>query len=106
MAARVSRRNDRSRHPAVLVAGGIFVVGRSSARSCSAWRVQGFPRLAALAVAISQAPHIVAAVVGSTDGGWPITWEPPSEASALEWRGVATLKALLTLRSYGRLSDD
>jgi hypothetical protein len=28
------------------------------------------------------------------------------EASALEWRGVATLRALLTLRSYGRLSDD
>jgi len=40
------------------------------------------------------------------DGGWPITWEPPSEACALEWRGVATLRALLTLRSYGRLSDD
>jgi hypothetical protein len=40
------------------------------------------------------------------DGGWPISWEPPSPASALEWRGVATLRALLTLRSYGRLRDD
>ena len=37
------------------------------------------------------------------DGGWPITWEPPSEASALEWRGIVTLGALRTLVSYGRL---
>jgi hypothetical protein len=38
------------------------------------------------------------------DGGWPITWEPPSEAAALEWRGVVTLNALRTLTSYGRLN--
>jgi hypothetical protein len=38
------------------------------------------------------------------DGGWPITWEPPSEAARLEWRGVVTLDALRTLVSYGRLS--
>jgi hypothetical protein len=37
------------------------------------------------------------------DGGWPITWEPPSEAALLEWRGIATLSALRTLVSYGRL---
>ncbi|MGN6793467.1 MAG: hypothetical protein ACTHJW_13875 [Streptosporangiaceae bacterium] len=37
------------------------------------------------------------------DGGWPITWEPPSEASGLEWRGIVTLGALRTLTSYGRL---
>jgi hypothetical protein len=37
------------------------------------------------------------------DGGWPITWEPPSEAAVLEWRGVVTLGALRTLVSYGRL---
>jgi hypothetical protein len=37
------------------------------------------------------------------DGGWPITWEPPGSASALEWRGIETLRALRTLRSYGRL---
>jgi hypothetical protein len=37
------------------------------------------------------------------DGGWPIGWEPPSEASTLEWRGIVTLDALRTLTSYGRL---
>jgi hypothetical protein len=38
------------------------------------------------------------------DGGWPITWEPPSEAAVWEWRGMVTLQALRTLTSYGRLS--
>jgi hypothetical protein len=38
------------------------------------------------------------------DGEWPITWKPPSEASALEWRGIVTLDALRTLTSYGRLT--
>ena len=38
-----------------------------------------------------------------TDGGWPITWEPPSMASVLEWRGIETLRALRTLHAYGRL---
>jgi hypothetical protein len=38
------------------------------------------------------------------DGGWPITWEPPSEASLLEWRGIVTLGALRTLVSYGRIN--
>jgi hypothetical protein len=37
------------------------------------------------------------------DGGWPITWEPPAAASTLEWRGIETLRALRTLRAYGRL---
>jgi hypothetical protein len=37
------------------------------------------------------------------DGGWPITWEPPSDAARLEWRGIVTLTALRTLVSYGRL---
>ena len=37
------------------------------------------------------------------DGGWPITWEPPGAASALEWRGIETLRALRTLEAYGRL---
>lgn len=37
------------------------------------------------------------------DGGWPITWDPPSEAARLEWRGMVTLTALRTLVSYGRL---
>ena len=37
------------------------------------------------------------------DGGWPVTWEPPSEASRLDWRGIVTLQAVRTLRSYGRI---
>jgi len=37
------------------------------------------------------------------DGGWTISWEPPGEASTLEWRGIVTLGALRTLTSYGRL---
>ena len=40
------------------------------------------------------------------DGGWPITWEPPSEAARLEWRGVVTLQALRTLTSYGLMTAD
>lgn len=40
------------------------------------------------------------------DGGWTITWEPPSEASTLEWRGIVTLEALRTLVSYGRITAD
>ena len=40
------------------------------------------------------------------DGGWPISWEPPSEASRLEWRGIVTLGALRTLTSYGRLGPE
>lgn len=41
-----------------------------------------------------------------SDGGWPISWDPPSEASALEWRGIITLEALRTLSSYGRIYAD
>lgn len=37
------------------------------------------------------------------DGGWPISWNPPGEASRCEWRGVWTLEALLTLAAYGRI---
>jgi hypothetical protein len=37
------------------------------------------------------------------DGGWPLTWEPPSTAAKLAWRGMVTLHALRTLDSYGRL---
>ncbi|GIE91924.1 hypothetical protein [Actinoplanes regularis] len=46
--------------------------------------------------------HLAAAQ--QEDGGWPITWEPPSDAARLEWRGVVTLQAVRTLTSYGRLS--
>lgn len=31
------------------------------------------------------------------DGGWPISWQPPGPASALEWRGIATTNALRIL---------
>ena len=40
------------------------------------------------------------------DGGWPVSWEPPSEAALLEWRGIVTLQALGTLTSYGRMAAD
>ncbi|AGZ44922.1 hypothetical protein [Actinoplanes friuliensis] len=38
------------------------------------------------------------------DGGWTITWDPPSAASRLEWRGHVTVEAVRTLTSYGRLA--
>jgi hypothetical protein len=37
------------------------------------------------------------------DGGWAITWEPPGIAATQEWRGIETLRALRTLRAYGRM---
>ena len=37
------------------------------------------------------------------DGGWDVTWEPPSEAARLEWRGILTVKNLRVLRAYGRV---
>ena len=37
------------------------------------------------------------------DGGWPISWEPPSATARLEWRGVVTLQAVRILVSYGRM---
>ncbi|CAN5585687.1 hypothetical protein BH18ACT1_BH18ACT1_04380 [soil metagenome] len=36
------------------------------------------------------------------DGGWPITWEPPSATAVLDWRGIVTLRAMEVLRAYGR----
>lgn len=38
-----------------------------------------------------------------SDGGWPIAWEPPGRSAYNEWRGLRTLRALVTLRSFGRL---
>jgi hypothetical protein len=38
------------------------------------------------------------------DGGWPITWEPPSVTAVSEWRGFVTVRALGVLESYGRLA--
>ncbi len=34
------------------------------------------------------------------DGGWPIAWEPSSEATRCEWRSIRTLWALCVLRAY------
>lgn len=37
------------------------------------------------------------------DGGWTLTWEPPSNAATLEYRGIVTVGALRTLKAYNRL---
>ncbi|MEF3312034.1 prenyltransferase/squalene oxidase repeat-containing protein [Paenibacillus sp. GYB004] len=37
------------------------------------------------------------------DGGWPISWQPPSIAAEQEWRGFVTVERLKTLKSYGVL---
>jgi hypothetical protein len=39
----------------------------------------------------------------AADGGWPLSWEPPGVAATCAWRGIETLRALRTLRAYGRL---
>ena len=36
------------------------------------------------------------------DGGWPISWEPPSPAAVHEWRAYMTIKWLTVLKSYDR----
>ncbi|WP_046471661.1 hypothetical protein [Allosalinactinospora lopnorensis] len=38
------------------------------------------------------------------DGGWPAPWESWTESSIPEWRGIVTLRNLLVLRAYNRLS--
>lgn len=37
------------------------------------------------------------------DGGWPISWTPPSEAAGWAWRAHATVQALHVLRAWGRI---
>ncbi len=39
------------------------------------------------------------------DGGWPVTWSPPTQAAATEWRGVVTLQAVGILTAYGRVDN-
>jgi hypothetical protein len=39
------------------------------------------------------------------DGGWPITWSPPTQAAVTEWRGVVTVQAVRTLTAYGRVDN-
>lgn len=36
------------------------------------------------------------------DGGWPIKWDPPSDATRCEWRGIRTVNALRVLNAYER----
>jgi hypothetical protein len=38
-----------------------------------------------------------------SDGGWALTWEPPSTTSTLAYRGIVTIHALRTLKAYNRL---
>jgi hypothetical protein len=38
------------------------------------------------------------------DGGWPLSWEPPTDASRLEWRGRVTVDAVRVLTAYGRVA--
>jgi len=50
------------------------------------------------------AAHLDAlAAAQQDDGGWPISFAPPSPAAVHEWRGRWTLEALAALRAYGRL---
>jgi hypothetical protein len=37
------------------------------------------------------------------DGGWPLTWEPPSQSATLAYRGMETVRALRVLTAYGRI---
>jgi hypothetical protein len=36
------------------------------------------------------------------DGGWLFNWLAWNPAATLEWRGIVTIEALVTLRAYGR----
>lgn len=36
------------------------------------------------------------------DGGWQFNWPAWNPATALEWRGIVTIEALVTLRAYER----
>jgi hypothetical protein len=37
------------------------------------------------------------------DGGWTVAWPAWNPAASIEWRGIATVEALKTLRANGRL---
>jgi hypothetical protein len=64
-------------HPAVLVAGGIFVAGHvlgTVLLGCALWRVREFPHWAAMAIATSQPLHFVAAVIVGSHGLDLVAW--------------------------------
>lgn len=49
--------------------------------------------------------HLDALVAAQeADGGWPINWPVWTPITGLEWRALATIDALTTLRAYGRFS--
>jgi hypothetical protein len=51
--------------------------------------------------------HLAAlAAKQEADGGWPITWRPPSPAAVSEWRAFMTIKWLDVLDNYGRLIEE
>lgn len=65
----------------------------------------------ALAAGVFAPAAIEAAVDGLAakqlpDGGWPITWSPPSDAAVCEWRGAVTVDALRRLVTWGRVDPD
>ena len=37
------------------------------------------------------------------DGGWPISWDPPTGSAETEWRGRRTLEAVGVLVAYGQI---
>ncbi len=48
--------------------------------------------------------HLDALEAGQqSDGGWTVSWPDWNAAAAVEWRGVATMLALKTLRANGRV---
>jgi hypothetical protein len=46
-----------------------------------------------------------AVAANGSDGGWPISWVPPSPAAVGEWRAFITIKWLVVLDQYGRLRE-
>jgi len=60
--------------------------------------------LRALVPADAVARHLDELEAGQRDdGGWTVDFPSASPAGAIEWRGVATVRALATLRAHGRL---
>lgn len=51
------------------------------------------------------AAHLDALVAKQqSDGGWPVNWQIWTPATGLEWRAWVTIRAISTLRDYGRLA--
>jgi hypothetical protein len=60
--------------------------------------------LRALVPADAVAGHLDELAAGQQDdGGWTVDFPSASPAGAIEWRGIATVRALAALRAHGRL---